>query len=752
MARKIALWLVLLCSSRFASAAAEPLILNIMLNGMAKGDLEARMDADIYWLDADALKGMGLSEVKGSSQLFAGRRFVRLDQITGVKSELDLDLLQANLQADPALLPLQTSSFSQQNHIQPWQGGTSAYLNYAVSAGWDVSGQTVVGFAPTLNMATQGWNLRSRHDYQSQDQGWLRLDSTLSYDSPDQMMRITLGDISSTAGALGRGVSMAGIGVSRVFSMQPYFETKPGLNGGAPITSPSKAEIYINGVIVKNVDLQPGMYQFQDLSYFSGFQDISVVVRDQYGNRQVYNLPYYFDDSLLKSGLHEFNYNAGVERKEGFDHYQGAAFSGLHRYGVSDYLTVGLRAERTPGRQSAGALANIRLGDYGVLGAAASWAKNGEDQGQASLFNYRYEEQAFNVRAMLQQQSAHYLPAMFDLPVPAWNGSVGFGFGSENLGNWGVDLMRQTGGTAETANALRLSFSASPARDFSVSTSLSLRNNGTQGFVNLTWLFDGNQSAGVGMQRDELNQQRINAYYAKTTPAGEGWSYRFNTEHDRVGTSQDAYVQGRFAQSQLTASARQYDGRSSYRVAAEGAVAYVDGLWGASRPINQSFALVQSEGLSGVGVTQNSQLIGHTDEDGYLWVPELSNYGQQQIALVQDDIPIEYSLPQLRLDVMPGQNMGRRVAFAAKKIRAFEARILDAQQQPYINMPMRLKLPDGELLVMTDINGKIYLEDLAPGKYAFEIQNKGLPCTAWIEVPDVAGEVLDLGDLICGRE
>ncbi|AZN36364.1 fimbria/pilus outer membrane usher protein [Iodobacter ciconiae] len=750
MLRGIALW-VLLCLCRFAHAQAEPLILNITLNGLSKGDLEARLEADIYWLDADALQDMGLSEVKGSSQLFAGRRFVRLDQISGVKASLDLDLLQASLEADPALLPLQTSHFSQQNLIQPWQGGLSAYLNYSVSASRDMSGQTGLGLAPVLNIASQGWNLRSRHDYQSQGQGWLRLDSTLSYDRPDQMMRITLGDISTTAGALGRGVSMAGIGVSRVFSMQPYFETKPGLSGGAPITSPSKAEIYVNGVVVKNLDLQPGMYQFQDLSYFSGFQDISVVVRDQFGNRQVYNLPYYFDDSLLKAGLHEFNYNFGAERKEGFDHYRGLAFSGLHRYGVGDYLTLGLRAERTSVHQSAGALANIRLGDYGVLGAAVSWARNGNDQGQASLLNYRYEERAFNIRAMLQQQSPHYLPSVFDLPVPARNGSVGFGFGSQRFGNWGVDFMRQTGGTAQSSHALRLGFSANPVRDFSVSASLSLQNSAAQGFVNLTWLFDGMQTLGVGMQRDELNRQRINAYYAKNTPVGEGWGYRFNTEHDHFGASLDAYVQGRFAQSQLIAHARQHDGRSSYKVAAEGAVAYVDGQWGVSRPINQSFALVQSEGLSKVGVTQNSQLIGHTDEDGYLWVPDLSNYGQQQIALIQDDIPIEYTLPQLRLDIMPGQNMGRKIVFSARKVRAFETRILDEQQQPYMNTPLRLMRPGDELFAMTDINGRIYLEDIVPGKYTFEIRTKGISCMAWIEVPDMAGEVLDLGDLICGR-
>ncbi|MEJ2794548.1 hypothetical protein WAE56_14130, partial [Iodobacter sp. LRB] len=95
---------------------------------------------------------------------------------------------------------------------------------------------------------------------------------------------------------------------------------------------------------------------------------------------------------------------------------------------------------------------------------------------------------------------------------------------------------------------------------------------------------------------------------------------------------------------------------------------------------------------------------------------------------------------------------GRHLVFAAKKLRAFEVRILDAQQHALVNTTLSLKLPEGDLSAMTDINGKIYLEDIAPGRYAFEIQNKGLPCSAWIEVPDAAGDVLDLGDLICGGE
>lgn len=738
---------LMLCLAGLARSA-EPLILNIILNDVPRGDIDARTEADLYWLDAKALKELGIKAVTGTSRYFDGHRFVRLDQIDGVKSQLDLNLLQAALQADPELLPVQTSDFSTQSTITPWQGGRSAYLNYGLSAFRDANGDAGVGFSPLLNISAGGWNLRSRHDYQSISQGWSRLDSTLSYDRPDQMMRITLGDLSPQTGALGRGMPMGGIGISRVFSMQPGFETKPGLRGSAPVTSPSVAEIYVNGVVVKNMNLQPGMYQFQDLSYFSGFQDIAVVIKDQYGNREVYNLPYYFDDSLLKSGLHEFNYNLGLERQDGFDEYRGLAFSGLHRYGLNDHVTLGLRMERTGQRQSAGALMNLRLGDYGVLGGAASWADNGDTQGSAALLNYRYEKQAFNIRALLQQQSEYYLYSSAELPLPEWSGSVGFGFGRSNLGNWGFDITRQTGGQIAAETAYRLNFSASLARQLSVSASLSLRESGALGFLNLTWMPDNRQTVGAGLQHDELNQLRLNTYYAKNAPAGEGWGYRVNTEHGPQGRSADGFVQGRFASSQFTATARQSEsGNNSYRLTAEGAVAFVEGHWGLSRPVTQSFALIQSEGLSGVGVKQNSQLIGRTDQNGYLWVPELGSYGHQQIELEQRDIPIEYELPQLRMDMMPGQNMGRLIAFAARRLQAYEAQLSDAAGQPYANAVLQLKSATTERTVVTSLAGALYLEDLAPG--AYRLKGVSPPCSLDLTIPDQKGGLINLGALVC---
>jgi outer membrane usher protein len=173
--------------------SAEPLILNVVLNEVPKGDIDARLEQDIYWLNTSELKAMGLKTVEGSERFFSGQRYIRADQINKVSAKLDMDQLQIKLQADPTLLPVQSSDFSTHRSVLPWQGGNSAYLNYGLSAFRDAGGQKGFGFAPTINASVQNWNLRSRHDYQSGGQGWQRLDSSMSYDGPDQMTRQWLG-------------------------------------------------------------------------------------------------------------------------------------------------------------------------------------------------------------------------------------------------------------------------------------------------------------------------------------------------------------------------------------------------------------------------------------------------------------------------------------------------------------------------------------------------------------------------------
>jgi outer membrane usher protein FimD/PapC len=96
------------------------------------------------------------------------------------------------------------------------------------------------------------------------------------------------------------------------------------------------------------------------------------------------------------------------------------------------------------------------------------------------------------------------------------------------------------------------------------------------------------------------------------------------------------------------------------RVTASGGIAYVGGSLGLSRPVADSFGLVRVGGLEGVRVYRNGQEIGRTDGAGKVFVPDLSSYYENQVSIDDRDVPMEYSIPEVRR---------LRVAAAAERIR-----------------------------------------------------------------------------------
>ena len=73
-----------------------------------------------------------------------------------------------------------------------------------------------------------------------------------------------------------------------------------------------------------------------------------MVIKDPFGQEQTIRYPYYFTDTLLGAGLHEYSYNAGFLRRrfgEESNRYGPLAFSAFHNYGLNDALTVGGRGK-----------------------------------------------------------------------------------------------------------------------------------------------------------------------------------------------------------------------------------------------------------------------------------------------------------------------------------------------------------------------------------------------------------------------
>ena len=77
---------------------------------------------------------------------------------------------------------------------------------------------------------------------------------------------------------------------------------------------------------------------------------MTVVIKDPFGREQRIVYPFYFAETLLEKGLHEYSYNVGFLRRkfgEESDRYGPIAFSAFHNYGLSDRVTLGGRGEGT---------------------------------------------------------------------------------------------------------------------------------------------------------------------------------------------------------------------------------------------------------------------------------------------------------------------------------------------------------------------------------------------------------------------
>ncbi|MBM3115347.1 fimbria/pilus outer membrane usher protein [Jeongeupia naejangsanensis] len=743
------------------AASAEALLVAVRVNDVDRGTQRAWLEAGQLWLASDDVRQLGL-KLDGQSAEFDGVRYLQLSSFKDVRSHYDPDQLTVSLTVAPAQIGEQTISlYGRSQPAEVWRGGVSGYLNYTVSTFRNPDGSDGYGFAPLANLSAGGWNLRSDQNYQSsgREERWQRVTTTATHDWPDSMARLTLGDLSPVTGTLGSAPQLAGIGFSRVFSMQQDFDSAPSMSATVPVTTPSTAEVYLNGERIRTESLSPGMYQFQDLRYFAGLQNVQIVLRDEYGNRQTINVPYYFDDSLLKAGLNDFNYNVGVWRRpEGFDDYGGFAYSLYHRYGVSDALTVGARAEGNPDYDSAGGLVTARLGRAGVLSGAFSWARHDDgNAGDAQYLAYRFDERSWSLRGFAQHIDPGYVAAGTGFAPPRWSGGAGGSWGAPAWGNWSLDWSRQVGGALPTQNQYRLGYSVAPLRSVSLSMNVTLADTGDNtslgGYVNLAWFFDSRTTASVSSQRSNDGNWQSNVALARSTPFGEGWGYRVNAQHGDSGDEVDGSIDGRFAPGQLSLSASRNEGQSTaWRASWAGALVYADGATALSRQVNQSFAIAELP-LSGVAVTQNGQVVGRSGADGRVVLPDLSSYNTQQIGLVQNDLPLDYAVPQLRRDVQPGYNSGRVVRFEATPIRAWAGVLVDGQDKPLSSTVIRLALPEGTRKLQTALDGSFYVDDLAAGEYRFIVTDaEALRCRGTLVLPAGNEVVQQLAPVRCTGE
>lgn len=691
------LFLLLFLCTLPLPAAADQVIVRVILNQEEKGDffVDQGENGDFLLKIAD-LKTLGFSSPSGTITLIEGEPYLALRSMEGVKyvfNEMDLSL---DISALPSLLGKEIIDFkTEQKEKMFYPRDSSLFLNYgaAYQAG---NGFSFDSFSLTNQLGIRMSDVLFLSDSvftkdQSQDR-FVRLQSSFTHDDRTTFRRFIVGDFFASSGDLGGSLNLGGVSFRKVYRMDPSYVYYPTLNLAGQTALPSEAKIYLNGMLLRTEKLSPGEFELKNLTPYGAAGTVEVVLRDSFGREQRLNYPFYYANSLLlKEGFHEYSYNLGFTREDygsRSNRYSTLVFSAFHRYGFSDNLTLGIAAEAVSDLYNLGPQLTVKAGRFGVasLSLAGSTGRS-SGSGVAGIASYTYQGLNFGANLSFAGYTRNYMTVSSSQTDEKTKYSAGCGlsYGTPLLGTVSLDLtaVRKYLGDDRDVAAVRYTRRITSQLS-ATATYRRVRENGNSNefLISLNYIPKRNLFVSARYEQTEDSRDSVISVQ-KNPPVGEGVSYRADVKRSEASGKTtwrvNPYLQynGRYGIYSGGFDGQTIDGErdSQYNLSVSGAIVYVGGTFGATRPVYDSFGLVNVGGLEGVRVLLNSEEVGATDSSGKLLIPNLGSYTQNQVGIRDRDIPMDYYISTVKKFVSPPLRSGSCIPFVIKKIQPISGRL-----------------------------------------------------------------------------
>ena len=754
-----------------ASADPVPTIVTITVNGQARGDHFVMKDGD-RWLIADTeLRQLGLQEVVGDVATVEGRRYHVLRSLKRVTVVIDEAAGRIDLVADPAVFGQQRLDLTPAPRLMPTYD-SSVFFNYQFNWAGAEHQRSSYGVNTELGVRYGRWLLDNQSNYLNDETGstFTRLGTSATYDWYEKLARFIVGDQAASTGELGQSMQIGGVGFYRAYAMDPSLITTPTarFTGSTPVSG--EVEVYVDGIRVYSAPVKPGTFELDNITRYAGLRHVEVLVRDSLGQViQRSSSTTYLSDRLLRGGLDEFTYAVGLVRPEigvRSDRYHGLGFAAAHRVGVTDALTLGAHADRTPDYATAGADATVRLGDYGVLGAEAAAGRpqqTGHVAGGASLL-YSYTADGFGLDFNYRRLQRGFLPTATLLPqfVPLKDAGVQVSYGSPRYGTFTATATRSEFEDGSRQKSYTLRYNISPSSHWNIDATLGRvsgqagAQSGVAAALSVNYFFGDRTTLTARVQRTPGNGTEYDLEVARTPPIGPGFGYRVDMQRSGGVDLVRPYVQlNTDAQEYAVGVARTFGGGANSTTAEAsiaGAFAYVGGVGAFTRPIYDSFAVVKTGDLEGVRVMQNSQETGRSGRKGTVFAPTVGSYVENRFTLDANTVPIDTIIGQNNIIVVPPLRGGVLVDFALRPQRAVSGVLMlrrGREEKPMSGIDALLESGTSKLQLFTATDGAFYIEDAAPGTYIGQIRAEGSECRATLTVPPDARTSLNVGKVYC---
>lgn len=607
-------------------------------------------------------------------------------------------------------VPQAAQSQAARGYVAPAQrdaGIAAAFIDYSAnhqrSNGTDSS---YLGVHAGLNVG--GWRLRHRTSFSRTDVGTRQnvINSQLQHDLPGWNSQLLLGQ-GHTGGELFDSVAFTGVRVASDERMLP-----DSLRGFAPVVrgiaeSNARVSIVQNGVLIHEVNVQPGPFSIEDLYPTNFGGDLQVTVTEADGRQQQFTVNFSAVPQALRAGASRLSATAGQLRDTGLAIESLRFAEGTYARGISNHLTLlgGAQIAQHYHAVLAGAAVNTRVGAFGAdiahsrarlpgqaVTAGNSYrlnyqryvARTGSNFGLAA---YRYSTQGFlslhdaarsqaddwgavgRARQRYQVNFTQRMGARSSLHlsgghVAYWDSTRrqnDFQLGFQSVAgrvNYGLSAQRYRlgDGTLDTRYAFTLSVPLGRADTAPrLSSQVSHADSGSQTQVGVN---------GV------LGERRALSYGLSASTASG----------DAATRSHGAYASYLGPRAHLNASYSRLGRFRSQSVGASGSlVLHGSGLL-AGPPVGEGFALVHAAGAEGAQVGGAADV--RIGRNGYALLPHVSPYRWNRIELDPSGLPMEVELMRTSYQVAPTAGSIVRVPFEVRRQRTLFIDATDALGQP----------------------------------------------------------------------
>lgn len=752
--------------------SGDLLIATVRANGVPRGEftLLRRVDGD-FWLQTADLQRLKITPLASAARAAGPDRYYSLRALGAAELRFD----EAELALD-VLFPshaLAGTHLDLSNRPEPMPvsaAPASLILSYRLSTRAGTQARRQVSLESDLNVRVGPLLLRQEMRLDSGgSQRFTRGATQAVYDDLQRGNRWIAGDVVSSAGAYGSVITGAGVMVSRLYDLTPDVLRQPTASLRTSTVLPAEVELSVDGSTLYRASVGPGPIALDNLLLYGGARNVRMTVTDISGRREVVEQPFFFTDSVLARGLHEFSYFLGRRSELGASNrwrYREPGWQAWHRYGLTDHVTVAAGGEGSGDFASGGAGVALRSDRWGLWsfdalasadrrtgtgarGASARYTYLGPD-GSLVIGHRRFDE-AFRTFANT---------ALASMLRQEWLAGASLRRGATTF-SAELAQARFAGDRRDTAT-LRVGHNVSSAVILSaeLQSVRTRRQRDWRAGVSVRAYFDARQWL-ASTARVEPGLRSLSLEAGSEVPIGEGFGWRagVDTHSHPGGESVTGSVLGtwnlRPATLEAFGTSQLRGGRAQFaEVAVSGSLVGIDGTWGLTRRVTDSFLLARlGVPQPGVEVLLNNQPQGRTDAEGKLFVPGVGAFSRQDVTIDESQLPMNFNLLQRRRTILPSWRSGTVVDFAAHRVQAVAGTAWLAaggKRRPLGSHTWTLANGSAQVQVETGPSGDFYLENAPSGRWSGRLQVDGRAYACRMTVPESPDVVQELKEgIVC---